>query len=142
MALRAEPLPSPEEVRRVLQAGRVDVGAVVLFLGVARRAPEDGPVIRLEYEAYVPMAEAEMARIRQEVLDEHEGRVRDALLYHRIGVVAVGEPSFLVAVAAGHRAEAFAACRAIVDRVKARVPIWKKEVMEDGSGVWVEPPEA
>lgn len=95
-------------------------GAVVLFAGVTRE------VERLDYEAYVEMALGRMREIAGAAHAEH-GVCRVAIV-HRIGAVALGEPSVLVAVSAPHRAEAFAAARAVIDAVKDQVPIWKREV--------------
>ncbi len=95
-------------------------GAVVLFAGVTRE------VQRLEYEAYTEMAVAQMLRIARAALAAH-GACRVAVM-HRVGTVPLGEASVLVAASAPHRAEAFAAARAIIDAVKEQVPIWKREV--------------
>jgi molybdopterin synthase catalytic subunit len=83
------------------------------------------------------MAESEMGRIADALLREFpDVRVR---IKHRVGRLSVGEPSVAIAAVAPHRAEAFAACRAAIDRVKATVPIWKKELHPDGSSAWVDP---
>ncbi|MEJ5172528.1 MAG: molybdenum cofactor biosynthesis protein MoaE [Hydrogenothermaceae bacterium] len=111
-------------------------GGVDIFLGVARSAPEDGEVEELHYEAYISMAE----KVIREIVEEAKERfgIKHAVVHHRTGVVKVGVPSFLVAVWAGHRQEAFAGCRYIVDNVKARAPIWKKEVFKTGNYSWKE----
>ena len=101
----------------------------------------DAEVIRktvaIEYEAYGPMAEAEMGRIAEALVrDFPTARVS---MMHRVGRLSVGEPSVAIVAVAPHRAEAFAACRAAIDRVKATVPIWKKEFHPDGSSDWVDP---
>jgi molybdopterin synthase catalytic subunit len=90
-------------------------------------------VERLEYEAYGGMAEREMAQIGSRIADRWPG-VRVAMV-HRLGVVAVGEASVVIAVSAPHRGEAYAASRFAIDELKAHVPVWKKEVYADGS-VW------
>ena len=105
-------------------------GAVVTFLGVTRLYAEGKRVVRLEYEAYVQMALKELDRIRQEI--QSEWNLEDVAISHRIGQVDIGEISLVVAVASPHRKEAFEACHAAVDRLKAQVPIWKKEFFEDG----------
>lgn len=122
---------------RVLQeyAPPEECGAGVVFLGIARSAPEDGPVCELHYEAFPEMALKVMEEIRQEALKLFG--VKEVIVHHRLGVVKVGEPSFLVAVFGGHREETFKACRYVVDEVKKRAPIWKKEVFKDGKGEWV-----
>ena len=110
-------------------------GAVVLFLGVVRDEDQGRRVRYLEYEAYRPMAVKELRRVGQEVAARWPS-VRVAMR-HRVGRLAVGETALVVAVAAPHREEAFAACGYTVDRIKAIVPIWKKEVWEDGEA-WLE----
>ncbi|HEY2440229.1 MAG TPA: molybdenum cofactor biosynthesis protein MoaE [Solirubrobacteraceae bacterium] len=100
-------------------------GAVVTFLGVTR------DVAQLDYEAYVPMAERQMERIVIEAIEQHG--LCAAAAEHRIGAVGLSEASVAIAVSAPHRAEAFAGCRQIIDEIKARAPIWKKE-----EGEWVE----
>ncbi|ADC89041.1 molybdopterin biosynthesis MoaE protein [Thermocrinis albus DSM 14484] len=112
-----------------------DCGASCVFLGIARSAPEDGDVTELHYEAFHEMALKVMEEIRKEALKKFG--VREIFVHHRLGVVKVGEASFLVAVFGGHREETFGACRYVVDEVKKRVPIWKKEVFSDGTGKWV-----
>src|SRR5919204_2409589 len=104
-------------------------GAVVTFQGVTRE------VERLEYEAYVEMAEQRMAAIVAEVVERHG--LCAAAAEHRVGDVPLSEPSVAVAVSAPHRGQAFAGAREIIDRVKAEVPIWKKEVHGDRER-WVE----
>jgi MoaE-MoaD fusion protein len=104
-------------------------GAVVLFQGVTRE------VERLEYEAYAEMAIERMASIVDEAVERHG--LCAAAVEHRVGSVPLSDPSVIVAVSAGHRGEAFAGAREILDRVKAEAPIWKKEV-EGGSERWVE----
>jgi molybdopterin converting factor subunit 1 len=104
-------------------------GAIVTFQGVTRR------VEKLHYEAYVEMAEERLAQIAQAAVDRHA--LCAAAVEHRVGEVPLTEPSVIVAVSAPHRAEAFAAAREVIDRVKAEAPIWKKEV-ERGEERWVE----
>jgi len=112
-------------------------GAVVTFLGTTRNVTDDRKVLRLEYEAYRPMADNKLAEIAEEM------KVRwpiDAVaIAHRLGRLEIGEISLVVAVSAGHRSEAFEACQFSVDRIKQIVPIWKKEFFEDGD-VWVGSP--
>jgi molybdopterin synthase catalytic subunit len=104
-------------------------GAVVTFQGVTRE------VERLEYEAYLEMAEERLAEIVATAIERHG--LCAAAAEHRVGAVPRSEPSVAVAVSAPHRPEAFAGAREIIDRVKAEAPIWKKEV-EGGEGRWVE----
>jgi len=104
-------------------------GAVVCFQGVTRE------VERLEYEAYAEMAESKMREIASAAVERHG--LCAAAVEHRVGAVALSEPSVTVAVSAAHRGEAFSGAREIIDRVKADAPIWKKEV-EGGEESWVE----
>ncbi|HEY7633678.1 MAG TPA: molybdenum cofactor biosynthesis protein MoaE [Thermoleophilaceae bacterium] len=104
-------------------------GAVVTFQGVTRE------VEKLEYEAYVEMAEQKMAAVVADAAERHG--LCAAAAEHRVGDVPLSEPSVAVAVSAPHRGEAFAGAREIIDRLKAEAPIWKKEV-EGGEGRWVE----
>jgi molybdopterin synthase catalytic subunit len=91
----------------------------------------------IQYEAYGPMAESEMARIGEGLAREFPG-VR-IVMKHRVGRLGVGDASVAIAAVSPHRADAFAACRAAIDRVKTTVPIWKKEFHPDGSSDWVVP---
>jgi len=110
------------------------MGGIVTFTGMVRRHSRGVVVDHLEYEAYAPMAVREMARL----CDEIEAEVAGAKLAveHRVGRLEIGDLAVVIAAAAPHRAEAFTACRAMIDRLKDRVPIWKKEVGEDGAE-WV-----
>ncbi len=109
-------------------------GGATAFLGSVRRGPDDGPVVAIEYSAYEDMAEPEFARILSEAA-ERWPEVR-TVVRHRVGRVETGEASIAVVAAAPHRAEAFAACRYVVEQVKQRVPIWKKEIFADGAEEW------
>jgi molybdopterin synthase catalytic subunit len=111
-----------------------DVGGIDLFLGAVRNHNDGRAVTRLEYHAYVSMAEKEMQRIAEEIAREIPG-VRLAAL-HRIGSLSVGDLAVVCAAGAVHRGEAFTACRALIDRIKHRVPIWKREHGPDGP-YWV-----
>jgi molybdopterin synthase catalytic subunit len=106
-------------------------GAVVTFTGTVRRHGQQPNVVRLEYEAYVPMAEEVLTAIAAEIEHEHPGA--QLAIHHRTGTLAVGEIAVVIAAAAPHRAPAFEACRAAIERLKERAPIWKKEIGEDGS---------
>ena len=109
-------------------------GAVVTFLGTTRNNFQGRRVVTLEYEAFEEMAVKKLEEIRQEIRAEFS--IEDIAIAHRIGLVPIGEVSLVVAVASPHRVEAFHACHKAVDRLKETVPIWKKEVFEDGSR-WV-----
>ncbi len=109
-------------------------GGTCVFLGTVR---SDDAVTGIEYSAYDDMAVAELGRI----LDDAQARWAKArvTLQHRLGLVPVGEASIAVVAAAPHRDEAFAACRYVIDEVKKRVPVWKKELRADGTTTWVDP---
>lgn len=114
-------------------------GATAMFEGSARSEwNERGKSLhRLEYEAYSTMAERQLEALAGEAIGRWSlGKVA---MIHRLGAVAVGEVSVVVAVAAAHRAECFDACKWLIDTVKRDVPIWKKDVYEDGTEKWVEP---
>ena len=105
-------------------------GALCLFVGLVRDHNRGRTVVRLEYEAYEEMALPLMEDIATET--RRRWPVTDVHIVHRLGSLAVGEPSVAVAVASPHRDEAFAACRYAIDTLKATVPIWKKEFYSDG----------
>jgi molybdopterin synthase catalytic subunit len=112
-------------------------GAICLFVGVVRGENDGRRTVAIEYEAYGAMAESQLARIAREVAEKSPpARVR---IRHRVGRVPVGEASVAVVATAPHRANAFEACRAAMERIKKDVPIWKKEFHSDGSGEWVDP---
>lgn len=125
--LRDVPLSVDEALAHVRHDG---AGALCVFLGTVRDVNDGRPVVRLEYEAYASMAVAEMKRIAEELTAEIPG-VRLAVT-HRTGALTVGEVAVVCAASAPHRDEAYRACRALIDRVKARVPIWKREHGPDG----------
>ena len=106
-------------------------GAVVSFYGVVRDHGSTGATEQLQYEAYVAMAEREVARIAAEARERWG--VGQLAVAHRIGWLAVGQISVGIAVGSAHRAEAFAACEFVIDQIKLRVPIWKREVGPDGA---------
>jgi molybdopterin synthase catalytic subunit len=110
------------------------MGGIVTFTGIVRGTSHGAAIDHLEYEAYAAMA----VRVMTELCDEIEREIAGARLAveHRVGHLAVGDVAVVIAAAAPHRAEAFAACRAMIDRLKDRVPIWKKEVSVDGAE-WV-----
>jgi len=128
---------APVDPGALLDAARRDGdGGLALFVGVVRDHNDGRRVDRLEYEAYGSMAESEMARIAEELSRTHpEAKV---IFRHRVGALGIGEVAVVVAAAAPHRSEAFAACRAGIEAIKARVPIWKREFGPSGS-TWVEP---
>lgn len=139
-AIVQEPLSQDDILARVV---RPDCGAVVTFAGTVRGSTSVGEGTRetdfLDYEAYGPMAEKMMERIGDEIR-ERWPQVEAVSILHRIGRCEIGEPTVLIAVASPHRGDgAFEACRYAIERLKAIVPIWKKENWSDGE-VWVEGP--
>lgn len=113
------------------------VGAVVCFEGRVRDHNDGRAVNGLSYQAYAALAEAEGQRIVAEALARFP--IERAVCVHRVGDLALGELAVWAGVAAGHRAAAFDACRYIVDQVKARVPIWKREHYREGESAWLHP---
>lgn len=106
------------------------------FTGTTREHNRGKRVVRLEYEAFEAMTGPEMARIfercRRELDADAASRALRMLCQHRVGVVEVGEPSVVIAVASPHRDLAFRACRFLIDELKASLPVWKKEIYPDG----------
>jgi molybdopterin synthase catalytic subunit len=128
----AEPL-SADSVTDAVTAP--EAGGVVVFLGVVRDNTAGRRVVALEYEAHVPMAEAQMKEIGEAVRRRWPS-VKQVVILHRIGRLTIGEASVAIAVSAAHRRQAFEACEFAIDRLKETVPIWKREIFEDGA-VWV-----
>ena len=110
-------------------------GALVIFDGVARNHTRGRKTLYLDYEAYEPMALQELRRLAAEALANFA--IRNLALVHRVGRIEIGESSVLIAVYSAHRGAAFDACRWLIDTLKKRVPIWKKEYFEDGA-VWAD----
>jgi molybdopterin synthase catalytic subunit len=131
--LSADPI-DPGSLLDVVRRGKD--GGLALFVGVVRGENEGHRVDRLEYEAYGPMAEKEMALIAEDLSRSHPDA--QVIFRHRVGSLIVGDVAVVVAASAPHRAEAFAACRAGIEAIKAKVPIWKHEFGPSGA-VWVEP---
>ena len=119
----------------VASVRRDESGAVALFYGVVRNENMGRGVLYLEYDAYPEMALKKMREVAEEVRAKFP--ITDIGIMHRIGRLEIGETSLLVAVSSGHRKEAFEACHYAVDRIKQIVPVWKKEVWEDGEE-WIE----
>ncbi len=110
-------------------------GGFASFEGWVRNHHNGNEVASLEYESYPELAEKEGERILKRILSEHD--IVAARCVHRTGHLQIGEIAISIAVSAAHRDAAFAACRAIIDAIKATVPIWKKEYYTDGSSDWV-----
>lgn len=135
-ALRTGITSQPLEAGRLLaEVGDHSDGGVILFLGRVRRENRGRPVRRLLYEAYLEMAEEELARIASETADSFD--VGAITVVHRVGTLEPGEASLAVAVAAPHRDAAFRAARAVIEAVKTRLPVWKREEYEDGTARWL-----
>jgi molybdopterin synthase catalytic subunit len=116
----------PVDVDAVLrEIGTPASGGIDLFIGTVRNHSGGKAVSALEYSAYVPMAEELMRRIESEIRSRWP--VHNVMMIHRIGILNVGDVAVVTAVSAAHRAEAFEACRHAIERIKADVPIWKKE---------------
>ena len=109
-------------------------GGVDVFIGTVRDVTKGRRVLRLDFEAYEPMAISEMKKIAERAMKEWP--LHKIVLHHRTGTLEVGEVPVVIAVSAAHRDAAFTACRYIIDTLKQTVPIWKKEIFEDGE-VWV-----
>lgn len=124
----------PEVLRGLLTDPRA--GALVLFEGRARDHHEGKAVLKLSYEAYAPMAEKELEKLRQQALERFG--LTGCAIHHRLGEVPLTEAAVLVATASAHRAEAFRAAAWAMDEIKDKVPIWKREAYLDGTEAWVE----
>ena len=132
----AEKLSTDEAVQHVASP---EAGAINVFLGVVRNNSLDRTVDHLIYDAYPGMAE----KVMREIADEARERfgLIDCAVLHRTGRLKIGETSLLIAVSCGHRAESFEGGHWLVNEIKKRVPVWKKEVWEDGEE-WIEGPES
>lgn len=126
------PIDVSELHRAVLGSGQ---GALVDFFGVVRDHARGRKVVGLEYHAYKPMAEKKLRQIGEEIAQKWG--IRAVAIVHRVGRLGIGDTAVVISAAAPHRAEAFAACKYAIDRIKQIVPIWKKEYGEDGAE-WVE----
>jgi molybdopterin synthase catalytic subunit len=133
----SEPVDPNDVIARVSSPGR---GAIVTFVGAVRDSSAGRRVRYLEYEAYPEMAEESLQRIGEEIRARWPA-VQAVSIVHRIGRQEVGEISVVIAIAAGHRPGTFDAASYAIERIKEIVPIWKKEVFEDGES-WVEGPES
>ena len=122
--------------RIIAAASNPAAGGLTVFIGTIRNANQakDKAVIRLEYEAYEPMAISEI----QKIIDDAVARwdLRGWAVSHRTGIVNPGEAAVVIAVSTVHRKESFEACQYIIDTLKSKAPIWKKEIYEDG-GEWI-----
>jgi len=114
--------------------GDPEAGAIATFIGTTRNNNEGRRVIALDYDGYAEMAEKELARIGDDA--KTKWPICRMAIVHRLGPVQITEASVIIAVSAGHRDAAFAACRFAIEEIKKTVPIWKKEVYEGGE-VWI-----
>jgi len=121
------PLSLDDAVREVASD---EAGAIATFSGTTRAHSRGREVVRLEYEAYEGMAEAEMERIAAKLQERHS--LIAVAIHHRVGVVGIGETSVVIAVSSAHRASALAACAEAIDTLKETVPLWKKEIYVGG----------
>ncbi|HEX9443012.1 MAG TPA: molybdenum cofactor biosynthesis protein MoaE [Candidatus Binatia bacterium] len=126
-----EPIGIEELVRSV---GDPAAGAVATFIGTTRNHNDGRSVIALDYDAYPEMAEKELRRIGDDA--GKKWKIERMAITHRVGPVAIGEASVVIAVSAAHRDDAFQACRFAIEEIKKTVPIWKKEIYEGGE-VWI-----
>jgi len=121
----------PIDVQKVIDtASSLGAGAVNVFVGTVRNTAHGKNVLWLEYEAYEAMAVSEIKKIIEEA--SHRWGLRGWAISHRIGTLKPGEVSVVIAVSTPHRKDSFAACQYIIDNLKEKAPIWKKEVFEDG----------
>ena len=109
-------------------------GGLAVFIGTVRAQTQKKKVIQLEFEAYEPMAITEVQKICNTICDKWD--VKKASVHHCLGTLHVGEIAVIIAVSTPHRKEAFSACQYVIDTLKETVPIWKKEIFEDGE-IWV-----
>ncbi|MFF9373685.1 molybdenum cofactor biosynthesis protein MoaE [Streptomyces griseoluteus] len=131
LGLRDTPL-SLDEVYGAV--GDDAAGGTALFVGTVRDHDGGKPVSSLEYSAH-PSAEAELRRVAEEIAAEFPVRALAAV--HRTGLLAIGDVAVITAVSCPHRAEAFAACRKLIDTLKHEVPVWKRQIFTDGATEWV-----
>lgn len=126
---------SPLDVQQCIESVMApECGGIDVFIGTVRAETTGKKVLRLEFEAYEKMAVQEMKKIAEEAFKKWH--LHKVALHHRTGTLGVGEIPVVIAVSAAHRIAAFEACRYLIDTLKQTVPIWKKEVFEDGE-VWV-----
>ena len=133
MFLTNRPIELSELVREV---SRPELGGIAVFLGAVRNHHEGKPVLGIEYSAYSAMAESVCREIVAEATRRWPVQVD---LRHRLGELVPGDPAVGVVAAGAHREEAFAACRYVIEELKRRVPIWKRERYADGTTEWVDP---
>lgn len=131
IAITEKPINTPEVIAAVQADG---AGAINVFIGTVRNQTQAKPVVQLDFEAYDSMAVKKM----QEIADQAKAKwpIQKVALVHRKGTLAIGDAAVVIAVSTPHRKASFEACEFIIDTLKEVVPIWKKEIFEDGA-VWV-----
>ena len=134
-AIQIELVTTPPDVAALSAAAQgPESGAVCLFVGTVRNATQGRAVVRLEFEAYESMALKELRKIAENAL--HHWPLHRIVIQHYVGIAPVGTVVVVIAVSSTHRAAGFSACQYCIDTLKESVPIWKKEIFEDGA-VWV-----
>jgi len=133
--LQQEDFSQDEEIS-ALRASSKQMGGIATFIGCARDFSEGREVTQISFDAYGSMALAEMNKLRDEAIKKFD--LLDARIVHRVGVVGAGEQIVFIAAGAEHRAPALQACHWLIDELKQRVPIWKKEITPQGDA-WVSP---
>jgi len=125
----------PLDVKSIYEACTDDrAGAVNMFVGTVRNKTQSKEVVRLEYEAYERMAIKKMENLVTQA--QEKWQILSVIVHHRVGVLSIGEEAVVIAVATPHREASFEACKFLIDTLKQTVPIWKKEVFDDGEE-WV-----
>ncbi len=132
--IQTQPIETDELCRNVASE---NAGAVILFIGTTRRMTAGRETVRLEYDCYESMALSELNKLRDETLERWP--LTGCAVVHRIGVVEIGEASVAVAISSPHRASAYEASQWLMDTLKKKVPIWKKEQWTDGETDWIHP---
>lgn len=123
------------DIHQIIRAAESDeAGALNVFIGTVRSKTSNKNVVRLEYEAYEPMAKKEIEKIADKA--SQRWGIKNWAVSHRVGKLKVGEVAVVVAISSAHRKESFEACQFIIDSLKETVPLWKKEIFEDGEE-WV-----
>lgn len=125
----------PLELEKITQMVTDDgCGAIDIFVGTVRNQTKGKPVLKLDFEAYEKMAISEMTKLAKEASERWP--VKKMAIHHRVGILGIGETAVIIAVSTPHRNASFEACKFVIDTLKQTVPIWKKEIFEDGE-VWV-----
>ena len=127
---------APHITRAATRMESAAAGAFSVFEGRVRNEHRGRAVLRLDYQAYVPMAESEGDKVLAEAIERFG--LLDAVCLHRVGRLEIGEPAVWIGVLAGHRDASFGGCRFVIDEIKQRVPIWKREYYVDGESDWIQ----